>query len=139
MECASVSAISGFSKHAFREVPFGFHRGTLPSATLVPPEVPYKVPPWSLPMPQECPNVSPKKRTWYQPRRHVCIARFLLRSASQVCRGTVSGTAPFPRKCFRNVLGTSLEGTFECKARLEIAEYFRLPQMGVQQVGPMGV
>ena len=34
-------------------------------------------------MPQECPNINQKKRTWYQARRHVCIARFLLRSASQ--------------------------------------------------------
>ena len=32
------------------------------------------------------------------------------------------GTAPFPRKCFKNVLGAKLEGTLECEARLENAD-----------------
>ena len=55
--------------------------------------------PGPSPMPQECPKISPKKRAWYQPRRHVSIVRFLLWSASQtLCRGTVAGTAPLPSK-----------------------------------------
>ena len=54
-------------------MPFEFRRGTVPGATLVS---------GPSPMPQECPKISPKKRAWHQPRRHVCIARFLLRSAS---------------------------------------------------------
>ena len=29
------------------------------------------------------------------------------------------------RKCFKNVLGTRLEGTFECKARLENADFLQ--------------
>ena len=40
---------SGFSKHAFREVPFGFRRGTVPGATLLP-----------SPMLQKCPKTTPK-------------------------------------------------------------------------------
>ena len=39
-------------------------------------EVPYQVSPWSLPD-------APRMATWYQPRRHVRIVRFLLRSAFQ--------------------------------------------------------
>ena len=80
----SVPKFSGFSKHAFREVPFGFRRGTVPGATLVPPR------------PQECPKISPEERTWYQPRRHVCILRSLLRSASQEVQRDRSRDSPFP-------------------------------------------
>ena len=36
--------------------------------------------------------------------------------------GPCQGQPRFPRKCFKNVLGTRLEGTFECKARLENAD-----------------
>ena len=42
---------TGFSKHAFREVPFGFRRGTVPGATLL-----------QSPMRQESPKTTPKKR-----------------------------------------------------------------------------
>ena len=38
-----------------------------------------------------------------------------------MCTETVPGTAPFPPKMLKK-LGTRLEGTFECKARLENAE-----------------
>ena len=65
----SVKLVSEFSKHAFREVPFGFRRGTVPGAT-----------------------------------------------------GPYQGQPLSPRKCFKNVLGTRLEGTFECKARWENAD-----------------
>ena len=46
-------------------------------------------------LPQECPRITPKKRAWCQPRRHVCIAKFLLRSASRVCGQPLS-----TRRCF---------------------------------------
>ena len=39
------------------------------------------------------------------------------------CRGTVPGTALYPRKLFKKILGNRLEGTFECKARLENADF----------------
>ena len=45
--------------------------------------------PGPSPMPQECPKISPKKRAWYQPRRHVCIVKFLLRtgdSQTVICK-----------------------------------------------------
>ena len=45
---------------------------------------------------QECPKINPKKRTWYQPRRHVCILRFLLRSASQGVHRDRTKDSPFP-------------------------------------------
>ena len=90
---------SGFSKHAFPEVPFV--------------EVPYQVPPWSpSPMLQECPNISPKKCTWYQPRRHVGTARFLLWSASWGVKRDRTRDSPSPlENCFENVLSTRWEGT----------------------------
>ena len=74
----------GFSKHAFREVPSGFRRGTMPGATLV-----------RCLLPQECQKKSPEKRTFYGPRRHVCIARFLLRSASQGVQRDRARDSPF--------------------------------------------
>ena len=71
-------------------------------------------------LPQEGPKIRPTKRTWYQPRRHVCIARFLLRSASQRVQRDRTRDSPFsPPKMLWERLGTRLEGTFECKARLE--------------------
>ena len=51
---------SGFSKHAFREVPFGFRRGTVPGATLVPPRCP-KNAPWSLPVAPRMPKNKSKE------------------------------------------------------------------------------
>ena len=65
-------------------------------------EVPYQVPPTFVSQGSYC-EVPPK-----------------------VCRGTIPGTAPLPPK---NALKTYLvpgwmEGTFECKARLENAEHF---------------
>ena len=50
-----------FSKHAFREVPFRFRKGTAPGATLVLPDAP------------RTPKICPKKHTWYQPLRHICF------------------------------------------------------------------
>ena len=47
-------------------------------------------------LPQECPKINPKKRTWYQPRRHVCILRFLLRSASEGVQRDRTRDSPFP-------------------------------------------
>ena len=38
--------------------------------------------------------------------------------------GPYQGQPLSPRKCFKNVLGTKLEGTFERKARLENADKF---------------
>ena len=96
---------SGFSKHAFREVPFGFRRGR------------------GTVLPQECPKISPKKRTWYQPRRHVLYPKVLIaKCLPGGAEGPYQGQPLSPRKSFKNVLGTRLEGTFECKARLENAD-----------------
>ena len=47
---------------------------------------------------QECPKTSPKKRTWYEPRRRVCIARFLLRSALQGVQRDRARDSFFPPK-----------------------------------------
>ena len=91
---------SGFSKHAFREVPFRFRRGTVSGATLVLPDAPRM--PKNKSKEASVPGTSPK-------------AMFV----SQVDR---TRDNPFPpENALKSVLGTRLEGTFECKARLENA------------------
>ena len=104
--------VSGFSKHAFREVPFGFCRGTVPGATLVDaPRIPKNE------SKEACFGTSPE--VTFISQGSCCEV------PPSVCRGAVPGTAPFPRNSFKNVLGTRLEGTFECKARLENTEDYK--------------
>ena len=88
-------------------------------------EVPYQVRPWSLPdaprMPKNkskeaCLVPAPKARLY----RKVLVAKCL----PGVAEGPYQGQPVSPRTCFKNVLGTRLEGTFECKARLENPEPF---------------
>ena len=69
--------------------------------------------------------------------RNVLVAKCLLGCAEGPCQGQPLS----PRKCFKNVLGTGLEGTFECKARLENAESFLIvrhcqdiPEIGKPQM-----
>ena len=86
-------------------------------------EVPYQVPPWSLPVAARMPKNKPKEAYLVPASKarlypKVLIAKCLLRGAE----GPYQGQPLSPRKCFKNVLGTRLEGTFECKARLENAE-----------------
>ena len=86
-------------------------------------EVPYQVLLWSLPdaprMPQ---NKSKEARLVPAPTarlyRKVLVAKCLPRGAE----GPYQGQPLSPRKCLKKVLGTRLEGTFECKARLENAD-----------------
>ena len=76
---------SGFSKHAFHDVPFGLRTGTVPGATLL-----------ASSISQEPSKISPKKRR---------IARFLLRSASQCVQSDRTRDSPFPAE---NALKTFL-------------------------------
>ena len=74
---------SGFSKHAFHEVPFGFRRGTVPGAT--DPQVPKNKSKEAYMAP------APKAR-WY------CRVFAVKCFAGCMHRGTVSGTAPLHSK-----------------------------------------
>ena len=86
-------------------------------------EVPYQVPPWSLPVAPRMPKNKPKEEYLVPAPKarlypKVLIAKCLLGGAE----GPYQGQPLCLRKCFKNVLGTRLEGTFECKARLENAD-----------------
>ena len=92
-------------------------------------EVPYQVPPWSLPDAPRMPKnkskeaylvPAPKARLY----RKVLVAKCLPGGAE----GPHQGQSLSPRKSFKNVLGTRLEGTFECKARLENADIYHPSQ-----------
>ena len=88
-------------------------------------EVPYQVPPWSLPVAPRMPKNKPKEAYLVPaPKARLYPIRFLLRSASHGVQRDRTRDSPFPspRKRFKNVPGTRLEGTFECKARLENAD-----------------
>ena len=86
-------------------------------------EVPYQVPTWTLPDAPRMPK-NQSKEAYLVPapkarlHRKVLVAKCLPGCAEGPCQGQPLS----PRKCFKNVLGTRLEGTFECKARLENAE-----------------
>ena len=86
-------------------------------------EVPYQVPPWSLPVAPRMPKNRPKEAYLVPAAKarlypKVLIAKCLPGGAE----GPYQGQPLSPRKCFKNVLSTRLEGTFGCKARLENAE-----------------
>ena len=86
-------------------------------------EVPYQVPPWSLPVAPRMPKIKPKEAYLVQAPK----ARFYPKVLIAKClpgraEGPYQGQPLSHRKCFKNVLGTRLEGTFVCKARLENAE-----------------
>ena len=80
--------------------------------------------PWSLPIPKECPKISPKKqRPGTSPEGTLALQGSCCEVLPRVRRGTVPGTAPLPLKIvLKTLLGTRWEGTFEWKARLENAE-----------------
>ena len=99
---ADFCLLSAFLKHAFREVTFGFCKGTVPGAPPLPSPGPPRMPksnskqrtwyhprgtsrwrtcevtlrscapPSQYTRPLECPKILLKKRTWYKARRHVC-------------------------------------------------------------------
>ena len=86
----------------------------------------YQVPPWYG---TSCPKNAPQKKSKEAclvpaPKarlyRKVLVAKCLPGCAEGPCQGQPLS----PRKCFNTLLGTRLEGTFECKARLENAELF---------------
>ena len=86
-------------------------------------EVPYQVPPWSLPDAPRMPKNKSKEACRVPPPKARLYRKVLIEKCLPGCaEGPYQGPPLFPRKCFKNVLGTRLEGTFECKACLENAE-----------------
>ena len=89
----ALPVFSGFSKHAFREEPFGFCRGTVPGATLVPPRCP-RMPKNNFK--EACPVPAPKAR-WY--------CKLLAVKCFPGCaRGQYLGQPLSPQKWFENLV-----------------------------------
>ena len=86
-------------------------------------EVPYQVPLWSLPVAPKMPKNKPKEAYLVPAPKARLYPRVLIGKCLRVgAEGPYQGPPLSPRKSLKNVPGTRLEGTFECKARLENAD-----------------
>ena len=92
-------------------------------------EVPYQVPPWSLHVAPRMPKNKPKEAYLVPAPKARLYPKRLIRSYCEVPprlqgvqRDRTRDSPLSPENALKNVLGTRLEGTFECKARLENAE-----------------
>ena len=109
--CFSAKKCQGFPNMPFVKCLSGFA------------EVPYQVPPWSLPVAPRMPKNRPREAYLVPaPKARLYPKVLIAKCLPGGAEGPYQGQPISPRKSFKNVPGTRLEGTFECKARLENAE-----------------
>ena len=84
-------------------------------------EVPYQVPPWSLPVAPRMPKNKPKEAYLVPaPKARLYPKVLIVKCLPGGAEGPYQGPPLSPRKSFKNVLGTRLEGMLLTKLPLEL-------------------